>query len=137
MVNDIFEHQQQNKFISQNERSRERGAAGYSLERIEAKANIAAFGRQNARGQKAKSFPLNITWQRKERAKDKDPEAQVTENSGERQYAKKTVKSPSGKDRPPRFICKRLNCSHDRMCDSWHLLHGVYLKNQSTRPQRK
>ena len=54
------------------------------------------------------------------------------DNSAERQYARNTWKSQSGKeDRPPCFNRKRGNCSHDRECDYWHPPHGRYCKKNT------
>ena len=123
MVNDILEQQQQNMFFSQKERSRDRA----SWE----KAEIVDLACQKARARKAENVLSNMTRQRKTKAKEIDEEARLkVDNSAERQYARKTKKSPSGtEDRPTRFKYKRGNCNHDRECDYGHPLHCKYFEN--------
>ena len=93
---------------------------------LKKKAKMVDLGCQEARARKAEKVLSNTTRRRKENAKKIDQETGWKETiSPERQYARKTGKSP-----PPCFKYNRGNCSDDRECDCWHLhIRNTWMKH--------
>ena len=134
---ELINSKEQWRVISCNINSRTCGCLKRNAQETEQqhcrKAQIVALGRQKARAQKAEHFLVNVTQQRKGRAKDINQEVRQVErdSSAERLYARKTGKSPSGKeDRPPCFKYKRGNCCHDGECEHWHPPRCKEFKNE-------
>ena len=76
------------------------------------------------------SIPHHKKWQEKIILKS----TLLRDTSVERQQARKTGKSPSGKeDRPPRFCFQERRISNDRDCDYWHLPHCRSFKQGTCR----
>ena len=138
MVIEILEQQQQNMLMSPEGRSRDRAAA-YSSNGVEEKGKYCRSWMSKSSCSKGEKCSFEHDTAKKGKGKGNlDQEASLKRvDSAERQYARKTGKSLSGKeDRPPCFNYRRENCSHDRECDYLHLPHCKYFQKKHWKLER-
>ena len=124
VVNGTLEQQQQNKLISQKERSRNEAASAFFFQRtIKKRKRLLVLDVEKLVLERWKMF-FRARHSKKGKGKwDRSRNLMKRNNSADRQHAKKTG-SPSGWwDRPLSFDNKKGHCSRDRECDYWHLPH--------------
>ena len=131
VVNDILDHQQQNMLISQKRALKRWNGTQCTLckeQKTEARY-CHSWKSKCSCSEEGKSSFEHDPEKRGEGKGHRSRSLVHRDNAAERQYARKTGRSPSSKeDRPPCFNCKIGNYSHDRRCDYCYLPHCKYFK---------